>query len=118
MISRQSFLRWRTPDDRCGIDRDRFVFRVWRQIDSAAPVVVKVWLVLEHETLHADFDHVMTASALDGMFAVLDPAFQSEICRFRTIEAVVEARMVCVRKRDDELIFVLSHFTERDRLFR
>ena len=91
------------------------IFGMRRLVHSAAPVVVEIRLILQHELIHADLHHVLSARALDRVLAVLDPPFESEVRRLGCVEAVVETRVVRVGKGNHEFAFVLDHLAVRNR---
>ena len=90
-------------------------FGMTRQLGSLSPIVVQIRLIFPNETIHIDFHHVVSTGALNRMFAVLDPTFQSEIRRFGTVKTVVETPMIRVGKSDDEFALVLGDLSDGNR---
>lgn len=86
------------------------------QRDTLNPELVTLGLKAFDKCFHADFHHVRTTRALHRPFAVLDPAWRREVCRFGTIEAVVETGVVAVRERDHEFTCFLNGLQIRDRV--
>lgn len=56
------------------------------------------------------------SSYLGGHLAIVYPAQGGKVCGLRTVEAMVEASMVAIRKGDHKLPFILSYlFSEREK---
>ena len=81
---------------------------------SGQPGIVTVRLEPSDEGLHVNVDHVRSAVAVTGPFAVLDPAGRGKICGFSGIVAVIESRVIAKWEGDHKLSRLLNNLVERN----
>ena len=66
-------------------------------------------LVLLHKVVHVDAHVVMVTVALRGLLPKVNPASGGKVGGLCTVEACVEARVVAIGERDDEVAGLLGH---------